>query len=136
MFVNYAPETGAVTGLTFTAPEGFREHLVEMGATFIEVAGNEVNALYYTQKCFVRDGKLMVRPVFDAPDVIEIDADGVNTATILLPTPCDITIDGEPHTIMDGELVLQSDMEADYDVQLVQWPYIQKQIKVTARAAQ
>jgi hypothetical protein len=46
-----------------------------------------------------------------------------------------VHVDGEEITILGGEIELQSDMPAEYIIDLVQWPYLEKTIKVTANAA-
>lgn len=84
---------------------------------------------------YILDGAVTPRPVFDLPDEIELIADGVDTRTITLPDPCEARLDGEPMTFTGGSLDLSSDMPAEYTLELIQWPYIEKTIKVIAHAA-
>ncbi|UVK46811.1 hypothetical protein BPNPMPFG_002521 [Mesorhizobium sp. AR07] len=86
---------------------------------------------------YILDGAVTPRPVFDLPDQIELVADGVDSRTINVPDPCEIRVDGQPMTVSNlfGDLTLSSDMPAEYTLELVQWPYMAKTIKVIARAA-
>ncbi|RUU75712.1 hypothetical protein [Mesorhizobium sp. M7A.F.Ca.MR.362.00.0.0] len=85
---------------------------------------------------YILDGVVTTRPVFDLPDEIELIADGVDIKTIPLPDPCDVRLDGEPMTLTGGSLDLTSDMPAEYTLELVQWPYLPKTIKVFAHASE
>ncbi|TPN42336.1 hypothetical protein [Mesorhizobium sp. B1-1-6] len=80
------------------------------------------------------DDHVTPRPVLDLPDEISIIADGVDIKTLSIPDPCDVRLDGEPMTLTGGTLELSSDMPAEYTLELLQWPYIAKTIKVTAHA--
>lgn len=81
------------------------------------------------------DDHVTPRPVFDVPDEISIIADGVDLVTLALPDPCLISLDGEQQTITGGSLELTSDMPAEYELQLLQWPYIKKTVRILANAA-
>lgn len=85
---------------------------------------------------YILDGAITPRPIFPFDDVIEIVADEQHTVSLTVPDPCQIRIDGEPMTITGGQLELTSDMPAEYIVELVQWPYVEKTIKVIAHAAE
>ncbi|ESY35779.1 hypothetical protein NKK48_01625 [Mesorhizobium sp. C386A] len=83
---------------------------------------------------YILDGAITPRPVFDVPDEIELIADGIDVKTFAVPDPCEARLDGEPMTITGGRLDLSSDMPAEYTLELIQWPYIEKTVKVTAHA--
>jgi hypothetical protein len=84
---------------------------------------------------YIVDGALAERPVFAAPDEIEIIADGSDSASFSIPDPCALRIDGVDHVVEGGQLSISSDMPAEYVIELVQWPYVEKTVKVVAHAA-
>lgn len=85
---------------------------------------------------YILNGVVTARPVFDAPEQIELIADGIDSHTIAIPDPCEIRVDGEPMTISNllNELTLSAAMPAEYTLELIQWPYLPKTIKVIAHA--
>lgn len=86
---------------------------------------------------YIVDDQITSRPSFDEsiPAEIVIVADGVDTVSLTVPDPCEIRLDGETQVITGGQLDISSDMPAEYSLELVQWPYIIKRIRVTVNAA-
>lgn len=82
---------------------------------------------------YILDGAIVERPTFHAPALIEIGANGTDEAVIDLPDPCLVVIDGEEHLVTGGTLSVTSDMQAEYTICLVQWPYIPKEVRVVAK---
>lgn len=80
-------------------------------------------------------GEIALRPALQLHlSRTEIKADGKRLATITgLPRPCDVLIEGVLHTIADGRLDLVSDMPADYEIRIDQWPYLPWSATVSAR---
>lgn len=133
MLVCHTPE-GRISNIVFDPiPPEMLEHYVASGIPHI-VVESDLDGAEIITKCYVENGELLWRPEFDAPDEIDMPADGIVHATIELPDPCEITVDGEVQTILGGVLELASDMPAEYFLELRQWPYIVKNVKVTAHA--
>lgn len=82
---------------------------------------------------YVVDGAVVLRPVLDLPEELQIDADGVDEARLEnLPTPCRITVDGVEYTVEDGEFVMTAELPAEYVVVVDQWPYLPHTMRVVA----
>jgi hypothetical protein len=109
----------------FYTEQGIAHVIVES-----DLDGGEIISEFYVDG----DGEVVERPEFDAPDEIAIVADGTVQATVALPDPCAIKVDGEAKTIPGGKIEIASDMPAEYLLELVQWPYIPKKVKVVANA--
>lgn len=80
------------------------------------------------------DGEPLPRPTIEGPDTVEIVADGLDTFSLSIPDPCMVTVDGDLHVVTGGVLEIQSDMAAEYEVIIDQWPYRLKTIGVVAHA--
>lgn len=85
---------------------------------------------------YVFDEAITPRPSFDAPDLVEIIANGVDEKVVEnLPENASLIIDGEPHALEGTTLTLSSDMPAEYTILVQKFPYFERTIKVIAHAA-
>lgn len=75
--------------------------------------------------------KVILRPVFPGEDAT-IKADDIDAYKVTgLPKPCTVFVDGEPYEIKDGKLEFSTSEPGTY-VFRVEFPFVDKQIKVTA----
>lgn len=108
----------------FYTQEGILHVMVES-----DLSGYEISTEFY-----IDEGAVVERPEFDAPEEIAIVADGTAHATLTVPDPCAVKVDGEAKTIPGGKIEIASDIPAEYLLELVQWPYMPKKVKVVANA--
>lgn len=80
-------------------------------------------------------GKLTDRPSIETPAEISITADGVETVRITVPQPCTARLDGVNSVITEGFIDIAADMPAEYVLEIEQWPYLDKTVRITAHAA-
>ena len=133
MLICHTP-IGQIYNIVFDPiPEGMLEAYNNEGVQYL-IAETELDGAEVITRYYVDSGDILARPEFDAPPEITMPADGVVHATITLPDPCEVFVDGEPQTVTGGVLELSSDMPAEYLIELRQWPYIDAQIKVIANA--
>ncbi len=65
-------------------------------------------------------------------DKVAIDADGIDTATLSgLPVPCDVSLDGEVHTISDGTFELSVTSPGTYIVIVSEVEFLEQQWSIT-----
>lgn len=116
------------------SPPGTLERILNETGRAIQIE-TDFSSYELHNAAYVSDGEVVMRPTFDCPSEIEIVADNIDSFTIHgLPNPCTVYVDGEPTVNTEGELVIQSNMAAEYDLVLEQWPYVTKKVKVIANA--
>ncbi|MBA8881740.1 hypothetical protein [Phyllobacterium myrsinacearum] len=85
---------------------------------------------------YVFDGAITPRPIFEAPDIIHIKADGVDMQVVEnLPEGATLIVDGKIHMLEGTSLTISSDMPAQYDILIQKFPYLDRTIRVVADAA-
>jgi len=78
------------------------------------------------------------RPTMPGFDKIAITADGADSATLSLPVPFVVTVDGVPHAVNTLDeagrytVGIDSDMPANYAVAVEAWPYLSYSAEIVA----
>lgn len=114
-------------------PPDYEEFLQSEGTAYV-IAPEDANGIDLLHSFHVAAGILLPRPQFDAPDTLSL---AVNDRFVLrLPIGTMVSLDGsEPIEVPTGELELESDTPADYELALYSWPYIEKTVQVTVHEA-
>ena len=81
---------------------------------------------------YIKDGDIYERETLDLPDELRLTIG--ETQDLVLPDPCEIWIDREPHTVDGGGLTIEGEMEATYNIRINQWPFVPHNMKVTVYA--
>lgn len=96
--------------------------------------GNLIYQSYEIEDWYVSDGQMVTRPVIEVPSSVELKV-GESMTIANLPNPCRIKVDGETITVEGGELELEGDMPAEYQIVIDHFPYKSATLKVTVYEA-
>lgn len=77
---------------------------------------------------YVLDGVVTQKPMFDLPDELTLVAG--SSQDLVIPDPCQVTFEGEVHTVTGGVLGIDTETPATYEFLFEQWPYIPHTLKV------
>jgi len=143
------------------APPGIEEMMRELGKSFIVVPpqykleerweishdehGNEVRDRVTNKislpdpeidpaRHYVSNGDVYERETLGLPAEIKLAVG--ETVDLKLPDPCQVWVDRETYTVEGGVLTIEGEMDATYNLQINQWPYVPHNIKVTVNASE
>lgn len=122
--IHYTSEGRIIHALT-PATEEYIEAANKRGDTFAIFEGDYPNDILSNYWYNIEQGEYLRRE--DAPFELsgaDFKADGVDSITLSgLPNPCVVMVDDEEYTITDGQLVLDSEVPAQYHLRINHWPY-------------
>lgn len=116
-WIECEPATGRILVSREMPRDEFSEDLISDGVLAIETDLHVDPTLAY-----VVDGAVVARPDLPAFDKVEIRADGEDAATLVLPEPMIVAIDGVPHGPTD-RIEIVSPMPATYRVTIQHFPF-------------
>lgn len=116
-WIECEPATGRILVSREMPRDEFSEDLIPDGVLAIETDLHVDPTLAY-----VADGAVVARPDLPAFDKVEIRADGEDAATLVLPEPMIVAIDGVPHGPTD-RIEIVSPMPATYRVTIQHFPF-------------
>lgn len=116
-YIEYEITTGQIYMSSSRPREDFTLPTPGPGRAIVETDIHVDPALGY-----VLDGVLEERPSIPDFDKIKIYANGIDTATLTLPKPMKVTIDGVEYGPTD-KIELSSEMPAKYGVLIDEFPY-------------
>ncbi|NYZ17204.1 hypothetical protein HL658_32060 [Azospirillum sp. RWY-5-1] len=127
-FIHYDPATGRVVQTGHCSPVEL-DHQAVAGCERLDGLTADINADYVD----LSGGFAVVRPRPALPgfDKTTILADGQDVATILLPDPCTVTINGTAHIVEGGRLELVGAYPGAYRVVIDQFPHLPFEETVT-----
>ncbi|WLR91013.1 hypothetical protein [Shinella zoogloeoides] len=134
MIVVFDPADGRIQQTVFDPiPPGLERVLTDNGQNFL-FTHQEIGPSIYDDY-FVSDGALTRRPDFPIPHAEISLGVGEGIALEGLPQPCRIFVEGAEIVVNDGELTIESDMPAEYEILFDQWPFKPATVKVTINEA-
>ncbi|MGV1754819.1 hypothetical protein [Agrobacterium sp. CG674] len=96
--------------------------------------GAMVSAQISLMTDYIEDGMVKARPVLSIPEAVSLNV-GQMGVVGGLPSPCRILVDGAEHILEDGELEIEGEMPAEYEIVFDQFPYMPATMKVTIHEA-
>lgn len=116
-WIECEPATGRIVVSREMPRDEFSEDLIPDDVQAIETDLHADPRLAY-----VVDGAVVARPELPAFDKLAIRADGEDAASLVLPEPMIVAIDGVPHGPTD-RIEIASPMAATYRVAIAHFPY-------------
>ncbi len=129
-WIECEPATGRILVSREMPRDEFSEDLIPDGVQAIETDLHVDPTLAY-----VVEGAVVAWPSLPAFDRIEIRADGEDVATLFLPEPMIVAIDGVPHGPAD-RIEIASPMPATYRVTIQHFPFRDFAVDLVAHPAE
>jgi hypothetical protein len=106
------------------------EQVVDTFEQQIVITGRLESVKCAIESDYILDGQITARPKFDVPAEINLKV-GETVKLTGLPDPCNVWVDRDPTILTGGELELEAEMPATYNIVLEKWPYMERYVKVT-----
>ena len=116
-WIECEPATGRILVSREMPRDEFSEALIPEGVQAIETDLHVDPLLAY-----VVEGAVVARPDLPSFDKVEIRADGEDAATLVLPEPMIVAVDGVPHGPTD-RIEIASPMPSTYRVTITHFPF-------------